>query len=150
MGNNLETKCDELYSRFGDLPREHSTDYPIWFGGDNEKSIYRVLVNKDKKGRKDSWKNLLVNYFKFPELDLSKDNKLKTNVWNTFFCSGYKVIDEENNRKITAYTPWYSFLLLPFIGGDLIIVKLDKNYHSPKKTYEEENKLNLQPSLVPA
>ncbi len=126
MGNTLENKCDELYSQFGNLSGMYPEEYPIWFGGNNEKSFYNVIVNKNKKGRKNSWKELLTNYFKFPGLALSKENEFKSRVWNNFFGSGFKVIDKENKRKITAYTPWYSFLFRPFIGGDLILVKLKK------------------------
>jgi len=133
MGNDLESKCDELYSQWGDLPGVRPKEYSIWYGGSKEGSSYRVIVNKDKKKRKESWADLLINYFKFPEISLSKENKFKTKVWNNLFCSGFKVIDEEKNRRITAYTPWYSFLFRPFLGGDLIRVKLEENYYSSEQ-----------------
>ena len=137
MTNTLENKCDELYSQWADLPGVASKEYSIWYGGYKNGYSYRVIVNKDKKSRKESWADLLINYFKFPELTFSKEKNLETNVWNNFFGSGYKVTDKENNRKIIAYTPWYSFLFRPFIGGDLIVVKLKENYDS-NKDYQQE------------
>jgi len=126
---NLENTCDALYSGIGNLPKLPE-QYSIWFGGHNENSTYRVIINRDKEPRKKSWDKLLAAiYFGFPELDLSKNSKFKTNVWNTFLGSGYKLMDEENNKKITAYTPWYSFLLKPFLGGDLIVVKYEKKHN---------------------
>jgi len=138
---NLESLCDGLYNQWATLPGVYPREYPIWFGGHNYDSSYKVIVDKSinndgkRKSRKESWRNLLVNYFKFPELDLSKNNKFDTKVWNTFLSSGYKVIDKQNNRKITAYTPWYSFLFRPFIGGDLIIVKVKENYSKKFEKY---------------
>lgn len=124
----LEKACKNVYHTFENLPMVYPEEYCIWFGKHNYKNnhSYRVLVDKTKGTRKQSWEKLLTNYFEFPELALSGNNKFETDVWNTFFSSGYRVIDTERKRLVTAYTPWYSFLFRPFIGGDLILVKSKK------------------------
>jgi len=125
---SLENICDNLYNEFACLPKKDKA-YHDWFGGHKNRSSYRVIIDKTPS-RKKSWDNLLCNYFNIPWLDLLKNNNFETKDWNTFFHSGIKIIDKDNNRKIIAYTPWYSPLIRVFFGGgDLIITKIKENYN---------------------
>jgi len=126
----LESKCDELYASFGDLPGISPKEYSIWHAKHKGDYSKRTIINKDGKSAKDIWSSLIVKYFKFPEIELSKTSRFKTHLWHSIFSRKYFIIDEDNNRKTTAYIPWYSFLLRPFLKGHIIVTKMKENYHS--------------------
>jgi hypothetical protein len=127
---DLESKCDELYASFGDLPSSSSKEYSIWYSKHEGDYSTRIIINKEGKSAKDIWNQLSVKYFKFPEIELSKKNHFKTHLWHNIFSRKYFIIDEDKNRKTTAYIPWYSFLLRPLLGGHIIITRMKENYHS--------------------
>lgn len=155
MTNNLESKFNKLSSDFADLPGRYPKEYPSRWSGDYGDIHYRILVNKSGKKIGDVWDDFLVSYFSFQGYNLQQEslkengekfnsncekfNSHSRNYW--FGGHGFEVIDKKNNRKITAHTPWYSFLLRPFFKGDLIIVKIKENYNSLKKAYNPSKKV---------
>jgi hypothetical protein len=133
---DLESKCDALWSSFGDLPGLFPKEYSIWHAAHKKDYSSRIIVNKNGKSAKEIWNGLIVNYFKFPEVELSKGNSFKIELWHNIFSKKYSIFDEENHRKTTAKIPWYSFFLRPFFGGHIIITKIEENYYSRKQSEE--------------
>jgi hypothetical protein len=135
---DLESKCDMVYGLFGDLPSSYPKEYKVWHSKHTEGYSSKILVNKSNESAKEIWAKLNLYYSKFPEMELSKENKFKSHLWNNLFSKKYYIIDKENNRKTTAYIPWYSFLLRPFLRGHIIIMKSKENYYKEAKDNAED------------
>jgi hypothetical protein len=133
---DLESKCDALWSSFGDLPGLYPKEYSIWYASHKKEYSSRIIVNKSGKSAKEIWNGLIVNYFKFPEVELSKSKVFISKLWHNIFARSYSIIDKENNRRTTARIPWYSFFLRPFFGGHIILTKIEENY-CPQQPVEE-------------